>query len=591
MKELLKYLKTEATAQSYSRGYSYYKSGAVESVEKCGIVFTGIVEGSDTYEVEITIDGNNIESDCSCPYDFGGICKHIVAVGLAIANGEYSKFSNSTSQTPNKVQNVFSSINNQKTTPQQTAKPADTTFKDISFERIFNHATTEQKNWFLKQILTKDANWQAQFINFVQPPVAKAAPLPPSPIPAAPLADKPLSTTQITEQTSKEISDKLKIISFNKLETVKIAQLDYFFEPYQTQINTYIAKADFVRAMAVLMGLYEAFLAQAPYNTDAVMKGFFANKLPQIEKAIKGQLAIVTQKIIDFVFERIKTNPNYLKNPQNLPNFAIFVPFLIQITPNIDFARYLYQTLLALNADLTTYPPNLLFHIAELTQSTDLWYTTAKKLAIYDPQIAQKLVVQYAKDNRKNDFYNLAQKLFDTDAKTHAEFLSQYVQLTDYPKLYKQIWFYLSEQAANKNNFSVFDKLMPALLDKEIEDYLTKFATQNPTKYTQMLVHLKRYDDVLEYAINQRKKPDFNQIILPLLNVYPIDSFDILRQNVYDLLDTDQSRAACHKICEWLKLMKQIKSFDLQTKAFIAHIYEIKIPMLKNEMVLAKLFG
>lgn len=588
MKELLKYLKTEATAQSYSRGYSYYKSGAVENVEKCGVVFTAVVEGTDTYEAEIIIDEKDIESDCSCPYDFGGICKHIVAVGLAISNGEYSVFSKTVTQTPNKVQNVFSNISNQQTTPKQTAKPVDTTFKDISFERVFNHATTEQKNWFLKQILTKDTNWRTQFINFVQPPVAKVAPLPPSPIPAAPLADKPLSTTQITEQTSKEILNKLKTLSFNNLENVKKVQLEHAFEPYQTQINTYIAKADFVRAMAILMGLYEAFLAQAPYSTDEVMKGFFANKLPQIDKAIKGQLAIVTQKIIDFIFERAKTNPNYLKNPKNLADFA---PFLIQITPNSDLARYLYQTLLALNADLTTYSPDLLFHIAELTQNTDLWYSSAKKLATYAPQIAQKLLVQYAKDNRKTDFYNLAQKLFDTDAQTHAEFLSQYVQLTDYPKLYKQIWLYLSEQAVYQNNFSVFDKLMPILLDTEIDDYLTKFAVQNPTKYTQMLVHLKRYDDVLEYAINQRKKVEFNQIILPILNIYPMDSFDILRQNVYNLLDTDQSRAACKKICEWLKLMHQIKGFDTQTKAFIAHIYEIKIPTLKNEMILAKLLG
>lgn len=590
MKELLKYLKTEATSQSYSRGYSYYKSGAVESVEKSDVVFTGIVEGTDTYEVEISIDEKNIESDCSCPYNFSGICKHIVAVGLAISNGEYSIFSKAETKTPNKVQTVFNSISNQKTTPKKTTKPTDTTFKDISFERVFNHATAEQKNWFLKQILTKDANWRTQFIDFVQPPVAKATPLPPSPIPAAPLADKPLGTTQITEQTSKEILNKLKIVSFDNLENVKKMQLERTFEPYQTQINTYIAKADFVRAMAILMGLYEAFLAQAPYNTDAVMKGFFANKLPQIEKAIKGQLSIVTQKIIDFIFERTKINPDYLKNPKKLADFGIFVPFLIQITPNTDLARYLYQTLLALNADLTIYPNNLLFHIADLTQNTNLWYNTAKKLATYDPQIAKKLVAQYAKDNQKTDFYNLAQKLFDTDAKTHAELLSQYVQLNDYPKLYKQIWLYLSEQAAYQNNFSVFDKLMPILLDTEIDDYLTKFAVQNPVKYTQILMYLKRYDDVLEYAINQRKKTEFNQIILPILNIYPMDSFDILQQNVYHLLDTDQSRAACKKICEWLKLMQQINGFDTQTKAFISYIYEIKIPILKDEMISAKLF-
>lgn len=591
MKELLKYLKKESNSKSYSRGMQYYDSGAVESVEQNGNTFIGIVEGSDTYEVEITIDEGNIETDCDCPYHLDGICKHIVAVGLAIAAGQYSKII-ATPQIPNKAQAVFkfkNPIEVPKNTADSSAKNA-TLLKDITFERVFNHASAEQKIWFLKQVLSKDADLRTQFLNFVQPAVEKMPPPPPLTVEIVPpIAEKPLGIIEIIACTKKEIESKE--INFGNLPSVKKAQLDILFHTYQSQINTYLAKADFVRAMAVIMGLHEFFLASPLYSKHAVFKDFLAEKLAIVAKAIKGQLAIVAQKIIDLVFERAKLAQYSHIDKQESHCLAIFTPFLITITPSTDLARYLYQAILTFDADLSIYPPHLLFHIADLTQSTDLWYSTAKKLANSDAQIAQKLLIRYAKDNRKNDFFNLAQKLFDTDTKTHAEFLSQYVQLTDYPKLYKQIWFYLAEQAMNKNNYTVFDKLIPILLDTELDTYLVHFSSKNPIQYTQILLRLKRYDDILEYAISQQKTPNFEQIISPILSIYPLDSFGMIRQNVYDLLDKDQSRSACKKICEWLKLMQQIKGFEKETQVFINYMYEIKIPTLKNEMVLARFFG
>ena len=46
--------------------------------------WTATVEGTDDYNVEISMDGNEIESwYCDCPYE-GEICKHVVATLLAI---------------------------------------------------------------------------------------------------------------------------------------------------------------------------------------------------------------------------------------------------------------------------------------------------------------------------------------------------------------------------------------------------------------------------------------------------------------------------------------------------------------------------
>ncbi len=73
------------TPESFSRGEEYYRSGRVSDIERRGNVLRAEVEGSsyEPYQVTIELDDSGIvTADCSCPYDWGGCCKHIVAVLL-----------------------------------------------------------------------------------------------------------------------------------------------------------------------------------------------------------------------------------------------------------------------------------------------------------------------------------------------------------------------------------------------------------------------------------------------------------------------------------------------------------------------------
>ena len=74
-----------ARTQSYERGATYYDSGAVGEVVLRGGTIRADVEGSQfrPYTVTVEFDDSGIaRTDCSCPYDHGGICKHRVAVLL-----------------------------------------------------------------------------------------------------------------------------------------------------------------------------------------------------------------------------------------------------------------------------------------------------------------------------------------------------------------------------------------------------------------------------------------------------------------------------------------------------------------------------
>jgi uncharacterized Zn finger protein len=84
---------TEATLASYAapqiieRGRAYYKQGRVSSLVWRGSILFAEVEGSEgeAYLVRCTCQEQDLlTATCTCPYDWGGWCKHIVATCLAL---------------------------------------------------------------------------------------------------------------------------------------------------------------------------------------------------------------------------------------------------------------------------------------------------------------------------------------------------------------------------------------------------------------------------------------------------------------------------------------------------------------------------
>ncbi len=78
-------IRQHTTAESFKRGQNYYREGAVLGVVRRGNLLRSYVEGSEyePYEVQITLNDRGVAmATCSCPYDWGGWCKHIVAVLL-----------------------------------------------------------------------------------------------------------------------------------------------------------------------------------------------------------------------------------------------------------------------------------------------------------------------------------------------------------------------------------------------------------------------------------------------------------------------------------------------------------------------------
>src|SRR5687768_8337651 len=75
-----------ASPDVFERGEEYYDGGAVLALVRRGDVLQAEVEGSSyaPYQVHVTFGpGGIIAENCTCLYDWGGACKHVVATLLA----------------------------------------------------------------------------------------------------------------------------------------------------------------------------------------------------------------------------------------------------------------------------------------------------------------------------------------------------------------------------------------------------------------------------------------------------------------------------------------------------------------------------
>ena len=79
----------KVTKSSFERGDAYFAEGLVESMIRRGNRLFAEVQGSEfkPYKVGVALKGDDFTAACSCPYDWEGYCKHIVAALLTYMSG------------------------------------------------------------------------------------------------------------------------------------------------------------------------------------------------------------------------------------------------------------------------------------------------------------------------------------------------------------------------------------------------------------------------------------------------------------------------------------------------------------------------
>lgn len=124
------------TAQSFERGRDYAESERVHDITMSGSEVRASVRGSREYTTRVDLAAEDFFGRCSCPYDYAGDCKHVVAVLLTVADR-------------------FEEVVGEQSTP-------DTPMSDV--EAALADADAETMRQFLSDVLTEEADLRERFL-------------------------------------------------------------------------------------------------------------------------------------------------------------------------------------------------------------------------------------------------------------------------------------------------------------------------------------------------------------------------------------------------------------------------------------------
>ena len=91
-------IRSLCTEQSFERGRNYYHQDRIQEIEIDGNEIRATVRGSSYYDVAIDVADDAVRPRCSCPYDYAGDCKHIVAVLLVVDDRDTDTVSEATGE-------------------------------------------------------------------------------------------------------------------------------------------------------------------------------------------------------------------------------------------------------------------------------------------------------------------------------------------------------------------------------------------------------------------------------------------------------------------------------------------------------------
>jgi hypothetical protein len=581
MKITKNWLIKNATDQSYSRGSGYESS--VRKLKKVGDTYTAKVDGSETYKVEITESIDDIDTYCDCPYDYEGICKHIVAVGLNILSGNFKE------EKPLATTSIITTL----PLTELTEEKIDTaTF----YQKEFLNAKKKKQDEFIKLLFTQDATICRQFLSYIRPP-------------APPLS---IASTDITE-LSNEIAAKLMEIDTDdylsddddddyggrgyrgryhydeydeegeSYDTDALEkEVSKLLEPYGKMSVQLLEKGQFLDSIRVLLAIYEAFFLVEDPELDDYSEFSYADELDTffkqttgnwiektIYKAIKKSdydvlLTLVLERWQQFKRFHNKETPA----PYELLNEELFY-FIVQKAQSEE----LFFDLMTVNNLHTADHYELTKKLCIILGKDDFLLEQLAKYALDSVELSKELMEKYiARDNRDR-FVAIAQKASEKFNWEVNEFIAERILPTDNLGFFKKI---VSETATRKQRLDFFHRWREHVTPLEQENYLQSHNPHNGNFYITLLADAKRFSDVLIFA--ERNIENFNTDVFSkaaelVLNMYPDDVFSLYCDRVIIYMGKGaQGRDHYQRAVAMLKPVKNIKGKETEIKLFAAEL-------------------
>lgn len=521
------WLRQIANPQSFSKGESYYKR--VDDLVKQGKTYSAIVFGSEEYTVRIIDKDKNVPlASCNCPYDLDGACKHIVAVGLNIIDGNYEEDDDN-----DYVEGITNEV---------VVLPTTTFYDDF-----FMTKDKSLRKAFLRQLFANDDKLRRQFFAFSQPKTEF----------------KPQMVEDgLIEKTTKRLAKKL-----DKLSELDVDDFysrgrgrynDYYdddgsdvqewadekitevFTSFETEIKQNIQNGTIISTTQMLIGLYEGCLGVEFHGDigDYMGDDFKSVALEKLSELIDRQSEVLKTTI--FHENDIKTSillllNRWIKRKDSIESIGFFENYFIELSHQSAVAKWLIKE--SQERKLTLKLIYLTLANANTVKDNELWFKSAESVAYEDTTVMQMLLDKYLALGRLTEFHKVGKAALSKFEHNH--FVS-YLKIRVLEKYDSDL--YIDVHLKNAIQTGALDDFLavhPLLSKRKEVDFIEKCKKDKPNLYVDILNKDGNFEKILHFLEDKKTSQntyisfsygfDMPKALGYIIEKYPDEVFNIVQ--------------------------------------------------------------
>jgi hypothetical protein len=374
------------------------------------------------------------------------------------------------------------------------------------------------------------------------------------------------------------------IPEYEAMEDMAMEELECLFDTWESTILVDVKAGDIVDAFIGFAALYIACHhaeINDPCDTLCDHLETFIEFTDKIKEKIIQHItqAVITNRQVKTVSEMLCKEHNI--NHEKIPDFInYFEPLLLRLIENKEKAEICFELIICNKIDKHLVP-QLILKINKKCNNEQGWIENAETLFLTNTEVAEQLMDHYL-DSSENNFIRIAKKVYEHYKGKFLEYLLKNVDEKNNPDFYKSLLYY---KTTNNKSIDAYKELRQYLNDDEVNKLLQYFTEADLMKI-KILNYEKRHDEILQIVKQNIDSWHLNEIIEPILNVFPEECFNIIKTKCLTKLEKQRGRYVYQGIIDWLKLAKQIRGKESSTNSLIKELYNWKprLLALKDEM-------
>jgi hypothetical protein len=603
------YLQSMATATVFSRGKDYFRSKSVGRITRAGDKFTATVHGSYPYKVQLTLRPGGAKLKCNCPYDFDGICKHAVALGLAVLEEFGPRLAASGAATP--------------------------AYSPTALEAALRSAPADMQLTFLADALRRDKALAQQFLAHAGPALAASAP-------AAPLAAFTIDSisTEVYEALSDLAFDRELVDDYDpdfseyrhEEDTLHEAAAEAIAEvllPHAEAVGEALHAGRLAEALRRWVGVYEGSAAATEPAADAYeLFGYddypayvqerwrellAEQQLPQLLETKQFAAAEVAAALALLAGRYHGGQPRAQpggKRPGRVPAAppaagplalappAHFHDLLHALAHSPGAAAQLRPLLAAVPAPEASLA-RVLLRVATVLADEPLWLRTSEAFAAHDAALATQLLDRYRASGDHASVRRVLGQLREKFPQPLNAYILRHLTLAGDEALYLAALAPRCRHTQSLPDYQVLQAHWSAAQRRAFVDEQVALGTRtgnNPLFGAELLVAENRPAELLPYLRRlswawQRAVPEVLALAAP---THPDDCLELVMERTETLLHgtgTGRTRDHYQRIAAWLTALHTVPELRPPVALFAAHLYTeyARLNALREELRAAQL--